>query len=621
MKQILICLAILTSFISAQQKYYSFSELKGMEDNQGNTQLFYRLYDYEKRNAPLDDYEENSIYHMDVNSNSDSLLLFDGGTLFNNFKAITDYEFWNKNPAKYIYNATFVTVDPSGYIFRYDSSQYLLYVFGGHDGNLKISNQNDSLIYSSINGILFQSVDGGWTWDTVSTIPINLLAISPKNDQTIFGSTFSGELSKSVDGGKTFSVVDTSKSNFVSDNKILFDKDTNYVYRVSNDKNSYILTVSNNRGNAFSWTRRFSSTSKLFISVDYSQPGAIYLAGGKYIYVSNNFGESFSLYKTLNRNIIGIYKKPNSNLLYAATKYDLYEVTPDTIKTLKHLPINPGLFEWYPLSIGNKWIYDRTVCYLDNPPVPCNYYNDVVEVTKDTILLNGFKYFKVHSSSGDTFERYDYEDGTVRRFIEDSSFNNNEFIIEDLTAEPGDTSFTNRFNNYNSMIPKIFIEEDSEYLFNNIYPGKKYLVQDLGWERYSLVKGFGIDSISSSFDFGSSVSHLKGCIINGIVYGDTTVVGVEDKGNTLPAEFSLSQNYPNPFNPTTNFEFQIANHGFVSLKIFDLLGREIITLVNEEKPTGVYKIRWNAGNLSSGVYIYQLKTGSFNEVKKLLLLK
>ena len=170
-------------------------------------------------------------------------------------------------------------------------------------------------------------------------------------------------------------------------------------------------------------------------------------------------------------------------------------------------------------------------------------------------------------------------------------------------------------------LTQIFIEDGSEHLFNNIYPREKFQVQDLGWETYTLVKGFGIDSITSNFDFGSSISQLKGCIINGIVYGDTTVVGVEDKENTLPAEFSLSQNYPNPFNPTTNFEFHIANRGFVSLRIFDLLGREIITLVNEEKPAGTYKVRWNAGNLCSGVYFYQLKTGSFNEVKKLLLLK
>ncbi len=64
--------------------------------------------------------------------------------------------------------------------------------------------------------------------------------------------------------------------------------------------------------------------------------------------------------KRLERDIIGIYKKPNSNILYAATKYDLYEIAPDTIKTLKHLPINPDIFSWFPLKKGNKWVYNST---------------------------------------------------------------------------------------------------------------------------------------------------------------------------------------------------------------------------------------------------------------------
>lgn len=99
--------------------------------------------------------------------------------------------------------------------------------------------------------------------------------------------------------------------------------------------------------------------------------------------------------------------------------------------------------------------------------------------------------------------------------------------------------------------------------------------------------------------------------------------------NHLPFEYGLTV-YPNPFNPTTNIEFQIANSGFVSLKIFDILGNEITTLVNEEKPAGIYKVEFsakggssvgNANRLSSGVYFCRLHAGNFVETKKLLLLK
>jgi hypothetical protein len=85
--------------------------------------------------------------------------------------------------------------------------------------------------------------------------------------------------------------------------------------------------------------------------------------------------------------------------------------------------------------------------------------------------------------------------------------------------------------------------------------------------------------------------------------------------------FQLEQNYPNPFNPTTKIRFRITEHGFVSLKVFDLLGKEISTLINEEKPAGTYEVTWNAANLPSGIYFYQLRAGSYTATKKLLLLK
>lgn len=88
-----------------------------------------------------------------------------------------------------------------------------------------------------------------------------------------------------------------------------------------------------------------------------------------------------------------------------------------------------------------------------------------------------------------------------------------------------------------------------------------------------------------------------------------------------PEEFSLGQNYPNPFNPSTNIEFRIANFGFVSLKVFDLLGREVATLVNEAKPAGTYDVTFNANNLSSGVYFYQLQASEFVQVRKMILAK
>jgi len=89
----------------------------------------------------------------------------------------------------------------------------------------------------------------------------------------------------------------------------------------------------------------------------------------------------------------------------------------------------------------------------------------------------------------------------------------------------------------------------------------------------------------------------------------------------MPTEYVLYQNYPNPFNPRTNIGFRIADRGFVSIKVYDVLGKEIATLVNEEKPAGNYEVEFDATNLTSGIYFYQLKAGNLIETKKMLLLK
>jgi len=126
-------------------------------------------------------------------------------------------------------------------------------------------------------------------------------------------------------------------------------------------------------------------------------------------------------------------------------------------------------------------------------------------------------------------------------------------------------------------------------------------------------------------------SKLIGTVINGTVYGDTTVVSVENETPNLPTEFSLSQNYPNPFNPTTKIRYEIPGQAqndnmLVTLKVYDVLGNEVATLINEEKPAGSYEVEFNGSNLTSGVYFYQLRAGSpkgqaFIQTKKMLLIK
>lgn len=99
------------------------------------------------------------------------------------------------------------------------------------------------------------------------------------------------------------------------------------------------------------------------------------------------------------------------------------------------------------------------------------------------------------------------------------------------------------------------------------------------------------------------------------------VIGIEPISSTIPFEYILNQNYPNPFNPYTNIKFKIPKSTKVKLDIYDVVGREIETLVNENLRTGEYSVQWNAANYPSGVYFYEITAGDFTESKKMVLIK
>lgn len=108
---------------------------------------------------------------------------------------------------------------------------------------------------------------------------------------------------------------------------------------------------------------------------------------------------------------------------------------------------------------------------------------------------------------------------------------------------------------------------------------------------------------------------------NGGISKSEGAVGIAPISNEIPSTFGLEQNYPNPFNPSTTFKFNVPSASNVSLKIYDMLGNEITTLVNENLQSGVYEVKFDASTLSSGVYFYSLNAGSFSATKKMMLVK
>jgi len=166
------------------------------------------------------------------------------------------------------------------------------------------------------------------------------------------------------------------------------------------------------------------------------------------------------------------------------------------------------------------------------------------------------------------------------------------------------------------------------HIFLGTYGG---VYRSTGSPNWVLINS-GLTDIVYAIDVGYDGIAYAGTYIQGIFRSISTISNFENE-NLLnhPLEFDLLQNYPNPFNPSTTIKYQLPEMSFVVIKVFDILGREVTTLVNEEKPAGSYEVQFTANGLSSGIsarggyasgiYFYQLKAGDYNETKKMILLK
>ncbi len=174
------------------------------------------------------------------------------------------------------------------------------------------------------------------------------------------------------------------------------------------------------------------------------------------------------------------------------------------------------------------------------------------------------------------------------------------------------------FSSYVSLVinPKntdeIYLAADS-VLYQSMNGGEKWNMME-PTPPYQLIYTIAIDTTS-----GDRI--LIGGSLPGIYALDLRTSVEEPHNQQLPSNIELFQNYPNPFNPTTSIKYQISKTENVVLKIYDVLGKEIATLVNEEKSAGDYQVEFNANGLSSGIYFYQLTAGSFVSAKKMVVLK
>ncbi len=197
----------------------------------------------------------------------------------------------------------------------------------------------------------------------------------------------------------------------------------------------------------------------------------------------------------------------------------------------------------------------------------------------------------------------------------------------DAIAEPWE-GIVVRFNNVTVVDVYPTFADQTEYLLDD--GSGPVLVRRDGMSRYSNVPGDTMNGktlihVGDTFSWVQGVVYFSFNRYKFVPRGDgdfgTFTVGVTDEPAALPEQFSLAQNYPNPFNPSTDIRYRIVTPGFVSLRVFNILGQEVATLVNKHQPAGEFTVRFDARRLSSGVYFYRVQSGMQALVKKMMFVK
>lgn len=262
---------------------------------------------------------------------------------------------------------------------------------------------------------------------------------------------------------------------------------------------------------------------------------------------------------------------------------------------------------FFPYSAGNVWQYRDAL----NNQVSYTRYNDSTWISGDAnVIISGRR---VPGSS--LLERIDTADNVFNLQFQSA------YPRYKLAADSGDSwiagmqgndpvavTVTNVFQGYVFGV----LTTVKVFRFELVLPSPQppfWLGDDY------LARGFGL--VQSRIEPTLNL-YLAGAIIDSIQWG--VIVDVEGT-KTYLTRFALRQNYPNPFNPSTQISYSTPRQGNVELKIYDVLGREISTLVHEKKQPGEYTVEWNAVNVPSGVYFYRLVAGDFVQTKKMILMR
>lgn len=270
--------------------------------------------------------------------------------------------------------------------------------------------------------------------------------------------------------------------------------------------------------------------------------------------------------------------------------------------------------KYFPLAVGNSYTYLTVNNFFQQS-------RRKATITKDTVI-NNKKYFYCYNFPifMPGWIRYDSATSNLLKYNPNQSCSNyfQEVIVDSLAMSVN--------NSINCFFESISLRKctgtGSQLIFGQTRNTKSFLHDGLIYSGLTYAAGIGLTSYCSGEPPPcASYTNLIGCVINGVVMGDTLLTGIQSANTNIPDKFYLSQNYPNPFNPETVISFAVPKNSFVSLKIYNILGKEVASLINEDMKPGYYNYEWSGQNLPSGIYYYKMETDEFNETRKMILIK
>ena len=292
--------------------------------------------------------------------------------------------------------------------------------------------------------------------------------------------------------------------------------------------------------------------------------------------------------------------------------------------------IDTNAVKYYPLNVNDFFVYKYV--WSGGGGSGQSYFK--TSVVSDSVF-NGHLYYLLVDSDN-LFKRWHRIDSTSKSIMRyDSSNSCSKYYFEKLIdsliidSMKSNGALCNVNYKYIGIYPATYF---------NIYTNEKRYTQDyLPYihQGHSYGKNLGAVYTFSQSNIGGSSVTMQGCIIKGIVYGDTTLplIPIKQISNYVPEEYTLSQNYPNPFNPDTKIKFEIPysnnrTRGVnVNLRIYNVNGKEIANIFKGNINPGIYEANWNASDYPSGMYIYRLEIYNpvnkriFTNARKMILLK